>query len=324
MRQKNLWAGLAGCAGMLVLILDGKTALSGMKEGILLCLSAVIPALFPFFILSILVVNVFSGASIPLLRPLGWLCGIPSGAESILIPGFLGGYPVGAQAIAHAYHTGTLDRADAERMLGYCSNAGPAFLFGMVAPMFPKLWMGWALWAIHIASAVFSSWVLPKAASHSVRLSGSAPVPISRIMASAVETMAAVCGWVVLFRVLIAFLNRWFLWLFPAEIQVVINGALELTNGCCALPSIAEVSLRFVLCAGMLAFGGLSVTMQTISVIQELNPKYYFLGKALQTLFSLLLAAAVVYGIPFLLAVIFLLFVVLLEKSSSIPEGAGV
>ena len=36
--------------GMLVLILDGKTALLGMRDGLEICLWTVIPALFPFLL----------------------------------------------------------------------------------------------------------------------------------------------------------------------------------------------------------------------------------------------------------------------------------
>ena len=39
--------------GMLALILDGRTAIEGARQGIGLCLRTVIPSLFPFFVLSI-------------------------------------------------------------------------------------------------------------------------------------------------------------------------------------------------------------------------------------------------------------------------------
>ena len=51
MRKKQLWTGIAASMGMLVLILDGKTALEGARQGIELCLRTVVPSLFPFFLL---------------------------------------------------------------------------------------------------------------------------------------------------------------------------------------------------------------------------------------------------------------------------------
>ena len=68
--------------------------------------------------------------------------------------------------------------------------------------------------------------------------------------------MGNVCGWVILFRILIAFLERWFLWLLPASVRVAVTGLLELSNGCCALAEIKDFKMRFLLCSGMLSFGG--------------------------------------------------------------------
>lgn len=326
MRKHRLWTGLAASAGMLVLILDGKTALEGARQGVELCLRTVVPSLFPFFLLSILLTSSLLGMDIPLLRPLGKLFGIPRGAESLLVSAFLGGYPVGAQSVAAAYRAGRLDKAEAERMLAFCNNAGPAFLFGMAATMFPRRWMAWALWGIHILSALAAAALLPGRAPEA-RLEGGKSVSLSGAMTAALSVMAAVCGWVVLFRVILAFLNRWVLWLLPVTGQVVVSGLLELTNGCCALGNIPGTPLRFAICSGMLAFGGLCVTMQTISVTRGLSLGKYFFGKLLQTAVSLLLSAAVFVRIwPAALGIvgIFLVISQKTRKRSSIPGAVGV
>ena len=52
--------------------------------------------------------------------------------------------------------------------------------------------------------------------------------------------MATVCGWVELFRVLLAFLKRWIFWILPAAVHVAVTGILELSNGCCELLSVAD------------------------------------------------------------------------------------
>lgn len=325
--KKQLWTGIGASIGMLMLILDGKTALDGARQGIELCLKTVIPSLFPFFLLSILLTSSFMGSSLTVMRPLGRLCRIPSGAESILVSGFLGGYPVGAQVIASAYRAGQLQKNDAERMLSFCNNAGPAFLFGMVASMFPRRWMAWALWGIHIASAILVSLLIPGNTGKRVSLSSEKQVSLSSTLSSAITVMASVCGWVVLFRVAISFLKRWVLWLLPAAAQVAITGLLELSNGCCELLSISNADLRFLICSGMLAFGGICVTMQTMSVTSGLSLRYYFVGKLMQTVFSLLLSAAIVYGAWLPFCVILLICVLLLrkvQKRSSIPSTVGV
>lgn len=327
MKRKPLLAGLGACLGMLILILDGKTALAGGTEGIELCLKTVVPSLFPFFVLSILLTSSLSGVALPVLRPLGRLCGMPVGTEALLISGFLGGYPVGAQSVTAVFRSGQLPRREAERLLAFCSNAGPAFLFGMASSLFPRQWMAWALWGIHIAGAVFAAVLLPGGGCGPVRLPEKKALSLPEALWQATRVMASVCGWVVVFRVVIAFLNRWVLWLLPVTAQVAVTGFLELSNGCCALSNIADISLRFLLCAGMLAFGGLCVTMQTVSVTEGLSLRYYFLGKLLQTAFSLTLAGAVLtktWGLCCCAALLLALILRKNRKSSSIPAEVGV
>lgn len=315
MKRKRLVSGIGASIGMLILILDGKTALDGARTGIELCLKTVIPSLFPFFLLSMVLTSAFLGSSLGVLRPLGKLCGIPKGGESLLISGLLGGYPVGAQSIAAAYRSGQLSREEAQRLLSFCNNAGPAFLFGMVAAMFLRKWMAWALWGIHLFGAVLTAILIPGKGTRTVGPSHETAVSLSEALNRSVRIMASVCGWVVLFRVVIAFLRRWVLWLLPASAQVAIIGLLELSNGCCELLSVSDVELRFVICSGLLAFGGLCVTMQTFSVTAGLSLRYYFLGKLLQTAFSVLLAGAVVSGTLLPCCGILLTFSLILRKT---------
>lgn len=327
MKPKTLWAGLGACLGMLILILDGKTALAGAQNGVQLCLITVIPSLFPFFVLSILLNSTLSGFQLPFLGKIGQLCGIPTGAEPLLISGFLGGYPVGAQGIAEAYKAGQLSRQTAQRMLAFCNNAGPAFLFGMVASFFPESWMVWSLWAIHISGALFTAMILTASATDDCTLSVKSAMSANQIMGSSLSAIGTVCGWIIVFRVVVEFLQRWILFLLPVPFQVAVTGMLELSNGCCFLQLIENMDMRFVLCSGMLAFGGLCVTMQTISVSNGLSIQHYLLGKFIQTSFSITAALAVVSDMTvFFFAAVLLLVLILRKdrKSSSIPHAAGV
>lgn len=314
--MKRKISALGACVGMLLLILDGKTALMGARTGVELCIQAVVPSLFPFFVLSGLL------TACPMPRGLGRLLGFPKGAEALAVPAFLGGYPVGAQSVGEAYHTGGLHKEDAEHLLAFCNNAGPAFLFGMAGSLFPKAWMAWALWIIHLVSALMVSRLFPVKAAP-VSLSKDQPVSISDALSSAVRVMGLVCGWIVLFRVIVAFLERWVFFLLPTEAQAAATGLLELANGCFALPKVESIRLRFVLCSGLLAAGGLCVTMQTLSVTQGLSLKFYFLGKVLQTVFSLLLCGCLFRGNLFIPVTIFLYFALILasrQKRGSIPK----
>lgn len=289
---KRLRTGIAACLGMFLLILDAKTALTGAKEGVSLCIGAVIPSLFPFFVLTNLLTGNLMGSGGRFLRPLGRLCGIPEGGESLLITGLLGGYPAGAVCIRQAYDARQLSQADARRLLSFCSNAGPSFLFGIVAMKFPNISAAWALWIIHILSALLVGTVLSGKSSGSVNLSKGSGICVADALKRSLRTMASVCGWVVIFRVVIAIFSRWCLWLLPQEGQIIAIGILELTNGCCDLEMIENDSLRFLCAAGLLGFGGLCVVMQTASAAGDLGIKTYLQGRILCGVVSVLLAAA--------------------------------
>lgn len=290
-RKNDIVIGSAAAIGMAILILDTKTALEGAASGIELCIRTVIPSLFPFFLLSILLTGTLTGRKIPILRPICKLLHIPDGAESILMTGFLGGYPVGAQCVSQCYESGQLSHSDARRLLVFCNNCGPAFIFGMTAELFDRIWIPWALWGIQIISAFITAALIPFESGSRTRITPTGSLTVTLALNKSIRVMASVCGWVVLFRVLICFLNRWVLWRFPVEIQVMVSGLMELSNGCIELSKIDNTGLRFVLCAGFLSFGGLCVTMQTHAVISSrLDRSLYFPGKILQCSISLILA----------------------------------
>ena len=326
MKTQRFGMGFLAALGMLILILDGKTALDGARDGIALCVRTVIPSLFPFFVLSMTITGTMTGMDVPGLSKIGRLFSLPSGAETILIPAFLGGYPAGAQCIGAAYQTNFLDKQDAERMLGYCNQAGPAFVFGMVAGQFPEKWMPWALWGIQIVSALCVSRILaPKNQNTLILLQEKSQ--FSGVMGSAVSAMAVLCGWVILFRVILAFGERWVLWAVPENWQVAILGFTELSIGSCALEAVKNVQLRFILCAGMLCWGGVCVMMQTVSAAKGLSIRYYLAGKAIQTALSLLFAAAIISGFGLAIPVCIALAWRLpgfRRKNSRNPEAVGV
>lgn len=308
---KQRWTLMSVSIGFLILILDSRTALTGAKEGVTLCLQTVIPSLFPFFLLSILLTNLLQQNKNLLVKGFARLFHLPNGTEALIVPGLLGGYPVGSQCVGEAYATGHLTAAAAEAILPICNNAGPAFLFGMVSGLFPEKWMVFALWGIQLISIWVVSFVFPPEQSMG-RIPKAKPITLREGMQRAITAMATVCGWIILFRMMISFLEKWVFWYLPIAIQVTVSGLLELSNGVCMLRQIEKESLRFLLCSGMLSFGGFCVLLQTMSVTTGLSLRKYLAGKLLQTLTSILIAGCFLqrsWRLPFLgMILLFLLF----------------
>lgn len=292
-RVRNLLSIFGGIAFVMI-ILDSKLTLEGAQTGMDLCIRTVIPALFPFVVLSTLL----SVSTVPcsqLIRTAAGFLGIPADASTVLIPAFLGGYPVGAKCVYTLYCTGRIEKSQAERLLTFCSNAGPSFLFGIVSGCFTKPETAWILWLIHVVASILTAISIPeikpicpdKAKNTAIREE-------TDILLSSIKAMGVICGWVILFRVLITFLEKWCLWLLPQWLQVLTTGLLEITNGCCELLLVGNEKQRFVLCSCLLSFGGICVLMQTVSVTKGLSILGYLVGKIMQTGFSLLLSLAVI------------------------------
>ena len=289
-RAKSVLSVLFPCAAMLVLILDSKTALLGAQEGLELCIKTVIPALFPFFVISIFLTGSLGGHNVPFFQSICRFCKMPVGAENLLVVGLLGGYPTGAKCIYEAWRKGQISKEDACRCLGFCNNAGPAFIFGMCSALFSMSWVSWVLWAIHILSALLVGHILPQNNPARVTTANTGLTTLSDAMGKAITAILSVCGWVILFRVILAFCQRWFLWLLPGYARSIFEGLLELTNGCNGLTAIESEGHRFILCSAYLALGGLCVALQTASMVGELRIGMYLYGKILQCTISCCLA----------------------------------
>ena len=285
---------IVGACAMAVLILDAETALHGASAGIDLCIRSVIPALFPFLICTSYLTGNLSGIPLAFLRPIGELCRIPASSAGIMITGLLGGYPTGAQATAQAWELGTIPKEDARRMLGFFSNAGPAFIFGILSPYFSGIGPLFLLWGVHILSAVAVGFLLPGGHTTDTTIQRPSGISFSQAVSRSVRTMGLICGWIILFRMTILFLERWILWSIPRATGIWITGLLELTNGCVSLSVIDDEPLRFLLASTFLSAGGLCVGMQTISVTGSLGPGMYFPGKVMQCCISTLLCGFII------------------------------
>lgn len=321
MKANNFGITAAACAA-LALILDSRAASQAASAGIEICIRTVIPSLFPFFLLSgYLTGNLQGGA---------WIAKLfrsPKNTGGILLSGFLGGYPMGAKLTAQQFHSGGISKEEADRLIMFCSQAGPSFLFGITAGQLGKTRLVWLLWAVTLLSALSVAWLIPGDSEKDAKNIPAKKVTLTEAMNTSVRAMAAVCGWVVVFNVLMFFLNSRFLRFLPGEIQVLFCGLLELTNGCLMLSSVENLQIRFLLAAVMVNFGGVCVWMQTASVAEGISLKRYLWGKLLQTGFALLYSL-VFYGHTWLMIPLLFLICgrILLKsgKSSSIPVKYGV
>ena len=156
MRGRWLWT-LAATGLAVGLLVQAQTAADAVREGIDLCLRAVIPSLFPFFAVSSLLVSLGAadGAGRVLARPFRRLFRCGGAGCAALLLGLIGGYPVGARTAAALVRQGALTPQEGGRLLTFCNNAGPAFAVGVAGvTVFSSGRIGVYLYLIHVTAAL--------------------------------------------------------------------------------------------------------------------------------------------------------------------------
>lgn len=278
-----------------------KTTTVAAKSALTLCAETVIPSLFPFFVLSSFAVNTgFLNAVGNLISPVAsTLFSVSGSGAAAFVTGLLCGSPTGAKTVAELYQKGMIEKEEAERLLGFCNNAGPVFIAGAVGNMIGDVRLGKTLLIIHIIASVLVGVILSvgrrkhRKTKKTTVLTVGFGEALTEAVRGSVRVMLNVCGYVVLFSVIITFLRLFFLKMAIAPwVANFVGGVLEMTVGAkeiCA--SGAEVPIKLVLLSGILGFGGLCVFFQGCSAVSGtgLSTRTYFLGKVMQAGISVLL-----------------------------------
>lgn len=306
------------------LIVVPSQAVTGAKNGLNLCVNVIIPSLFPFFVLSSMIVDLGLAAYLGrllegIMRPLFRISG--SCAIAVVL-GFIGGYPLGAKTALELYRQGMCTKVEAERLLAFCNNSGPAFILGVVGVgVFGSSQIGLLLYASHCVASLItgllfrfyggkdqacitvhhtkpiSTTTLPAAFTGAVVRSFSSTLNICAfvIFFSAMLQLMRACGGFSALANLLSLLG-----ISPEWAPQLVAGLLELTSGVSSLSggpnSLGSISMA----AFMLGWAGLSVHCQVLCFLIDggISPRTYLVGKLLHGT----LAATLTYGLASKLA----------------------
>lgn len=313
------------CAAALVCF--PKDAVEAASSGVELCMNVIIPSLFPFFVISTMTVELGLAEKVgrliePLMRKLFNVSGACASAFAL---GFIGGYPVGAKTAIALYERGECSRREAERLLSFCNNSGPAFILGVVgAGVFANNRVGLLLYLVHgLASVItgicFRKWRGGADGSRPLqRQSATSRKSFAAVFTEGVKSSFAatinICGFVIFFTVLIKMLV--ISGVLPAAARIVsqllgmdeetarrlLTGAIEMSSGVWSLSSAADsLSTGAAMAAFMLGWAGVSVHCQTLSFLcsSGLSAGTYIAGKLMHGLISAALVWLAFRVLPF-------------------------
>ena len=241
------------CAACALLFYPAQAA-AGAKRGIGYCIDILIPSLFPFMALSVFVVK--SGLSASL------------GRLAAILMSMVGGYPVGARAVAALCQEGEITPKEAARMLCFCVNSGPAFVLSVVGM---GLLHNPQAGVILLVSQLSASLLLGGLCSIGVsrRRQGQA-IPSKRLDAAqaligsasdAARSMLSMCCFVILFAVLLDLLR---VFVTSPTVSMLLSILLEVTGGC---SDAAQQNLPLWILSFTIGWGGICVHFQILSSV---------------------------------------------------------
>ncbi len=217
------------------------------------------------------------------------------------ILGLFSGYPVGARIVSNLRQENKISKSDGEKLLVFTNNAGPIFILGTIGiGMYGSSKIGFLLYFVHIISSITIGIIFGRLYKNMYRDSASSVYMdfstfgeiVSNSIRKAFYTLSTVCGFVILFSLVISmvqasgvlnFINN--IW-----IQDFILGLIEITSGINLISGIESTNLlvKLLFTSFLLGTGGISVLLQVWSVIadSDLSIKPYFIAKILNGVLS--------------------------------------
>ncbi len=269
------------------ILTNSQTSLFYAMIGLDLWFNKMVPSLFPFMILSGIMIRMnltksFSKILSPIIKP---LFGVSDNVCYAMLMGFLCGFPMGAKTIADLLKREMLSLREASFLLAFCNNIGPVYFCSFVLPLLQRqlvlpylvgmyglpLLYGWILryTVYRDLNGAFSNSVTKYPQSHATKQN--LLDEVDDAITSSIQSILVLGGYMIFFN-LLNLLPHMLLGGTPTYFAPVfeITGGLMLLKG--------KLPLYGLL---LLSFGGMSCIAQTNSCIKgtELSLSGYTLHK---------------------------------------------
>ena len=260
----------------------------GAAKGAQMCLTVLIPSLFPMMAVTDLFVTsgLCERVGRLLQKPARLLFGVSGALAPVILMSVLGGYPVGAGGIAALRRQNAVSEEDAQRAALWAVCAGPGFVLNFVgAAVYHSEVIGRIMFISQVASVLLTGaaarFIFP-IKKDTVKKPPPKPMPpfdqaLVEAVYGAVKGMTAVCGFVTLFAAFLGLLSQ----LIPnkAALDTVVLFSEVCTAVTTLAPSLPVTSIAFAV-----GFGGLCVQLQVLAALDgvKVNKPSFFLFRMIQ------------------------------------------
>lgn len=307
---------MLGAAGLVCFPAD---AALGASSGLTFCIQVLIPSSFPFLVLSSFCVH--SGLSVRLgrlLRPATRvLFRLPGSCGATILLSLAGGYPVGTRGIATLYHNHTISQKQANQMLYFCVNAGPAFTISVVgAGLYGSARLGLYLFLSGTAASLVLGIALgrfsrkPSPTEPPENPKPAVPWGDALVLSAsdAARGMVSACSFLILFATVLSLFDR--VGLLPWLCRILTSIGIPAPSANTIFPLLWEITggsaegaiqgAPFPLMAFAVGFAGLCVHFQVLATASPFRPSRwkFFLARLVHGLLSAGFAATLLHCFP--------------------------
>ena len=283
---------------LILMLLHPEITVKGASNGLLLWYSSVVPALFPFMVLSSLIVA--SGSLSILMAPVrlvfGPLLGLSAEGCYTLLSGLVCGFPMGAKTCADFLSRGQISLKEGKFLMAVCNHASPMFLLGYVYPLFHGNLPLWKLLAAVYGPALLLALParllyrngaptgrkpkiqgiaepqeIPGPNPPSPNQSNPGNLSADEAILASVEVLCRIGGLLILFSIAVEFLRG--ARQLPTGLRLFLMGAMEMTTGIRELAAALPYPYSAAAACASLTFGGLSGIFQTKAALGALAQK---------------------------------------------------
>lgn len=303
--RKNIGSNLFICLLVTILVFIiyySKDVMESVSFSISIWKDNLFPSLFPFFIISNLLLqyNFVDKISFLFKRIMPTIFKLPKEACFPLIISLFSGFPSGAKATADLVNENILTKEQGTSLLTFTHYSNPLFILGFIGTIIlGNQKLGTIILISHLLSGLIIGIIFrPKNIENnknynktqSVRKKTNFGSALKTGIFTSLETMFLLLGIVTIFLILTTIMSK----LLPCSetTKSIIAGILEMTQGI-KLVSTLPIStlIKTVIITIFISFGGISVHMQVLSIISETKIKYkhFLLARILHSILAAIL-----------------------------------
>ncbi len=258
--------------------------------------SNIFPSLFPFFVISELLINCGFASFLGeiLKKVMNKVFKLKGESSFALVLSMLSGFPSGSKYTKELYIKGLINDQEATKLLTFTHFSNPVFILGTISIMFlNNKEIGFLILVCHyigsfIVGILFRNYYISP--NNNIKISFKKAVDamhqkrvankmnfgqmITQALMNSINTLFLILGVITMFLIITTIIdNNINLNLYN---QSILNGIFEMTQGL-KYTSLLNIPLKnkAILATLFISFGGLSVHMQTISIISDTKIKYY-------------------------------------------------